>query len=105
MQEGFTEFMYHELLEKNGVIPRISANTTSDINLVSRVESGFGLSLRSSQTMMNIRHGSILTKPLDKSMIYRVCLAYKKSDSLSPAVKSFIKYTIDFNNKELVLKK
>lgn len=105
MQEGFTEFMYHELLEKNGVIPRISANTTSDINLVSRVESGFGLSLRSSQTMMNIRHGSILTKPLDQSMIYRVCLAYKKSDRLSPAVRSFIKYTIDFNNKELALKK
>jgi|GEM_PF-62638 len=100
MQEGFTEYMYRVILEDNGIRPSVEATTSSDINLVSRVYSGFGLSLRSAQTMTNIRHGSIITKPLDIPFTYMVCIAYRKNDNLSPSAKGFIKFMTEHNAAE-----
>lgn len=91
-QSGFTGYFFNKYLIERGIRPIEKAHSTNDINLISRVYSGFGLSLRSGKTIESTKHSHIRTVPLEEPVRFSVEIACTDESTASPSAKLFREY-------------
>jgi DNA-binding transcriptional LysR family regulator len=83
-----------EILEKNGVSPRIRFTTWDDYAIMAMVEKGLGISILTEMILRRCPY-NIVTKSLDKPAYREIALVFRGQETSSAALRRFIEY-LDF---------
>ncbi len=79
------------LLEKNGVHPRICFTTWEDFSIMAMVEKGMGIGILPELILQRIPY-QLEIRPLEVPYYREICLAMKDRNRLMPATRKFIEY-------------
>ena len=80
-----------EILEKNGVSPRIRFTTWDDYAIMAMVEKGLGISILTEMILRRCPY-NIITKSLDKPAYRDIALVFRGQETSSAALRRFIEY-------------
>ncbi len=80
-----------EILEKNGVSPRIRFTTWDDYAIMAMVEKGLGISILTEMILRRCPY-NIVTKSLDKPAYRDIALVFRGQETSSAALRRFIEY-------------